>query len=273
MQPEKILKSDVLDILFENRNKAYGAYTLRREYNARLYKAIAITFTLAALLLLFSFDSKKTMDGGYVFKNDSIFINHIKPPVTHKVDPPAAKKSNPIRSVAATTPIIPTRPLIVPNEDVTKLIPKNDDINKVNPGLVASQPGSGPNIPGGSGTGGGNDSSGSGTFQNKINKETVIDNPDIPAEYPGGKAALKRFLERNLENPSSENDEQASVLVKFTVKYDGTVSDFEVMQSGGEDFDKEVLRVLRKMPHWIPGKTNGQDVSVHYVIPVRFLVN
>jgi protein TonB len=68
-----------------------------------------------------------------------------------------------------------------------------------------------------------------------------------------------------------EEGEVVSVKMKFVVGYDGKLKGFETIQDGGEDFNKEVLRVLKKMPEWEPGKSNGQNVSVYYTIPVKFV--
>ena len=61
-----------------------------------------------------------------------------------------------------------------------------------------------------------------------------------------------------------------SVKIKFVVNYSGKLESFDVLKSGGMEFDNEVLRVLKKMPLWIPGKNNGENVSVYYVVPVKF---
>ena len=61
-----------------------------------------------------------------------------------------------------------------------------------------------------------------------------------------------------------------SVKIKFVVNYSGKLESFDVLKSGGMAFDNEVLRVLKNMPLWIPGKSNGENVSVYYVVPVKF---
>ncbi len=90
--------------------------------------------------------------------------------------------------------------------------------------------------------------------------------------YPGGIDALRKFLQRHLNNPKEmEEGEEVSVKVKFVVDYDGKLQSFVTVQDGGEEFNKEVVRVLKKMPNWVPGKTNGQNVSVYFTIPVKFV--
>ena len=86
---------------------------------------------------------------------------------------------------------------------------------------------------------------------------------DVLPSYPGGMDALKKFLEKNLQTPGElENGETISVRVKFVVDYAGKLKSFETVLDGGEAYNKEVVRVLKKMPDWIPGKAKGEKVSV-----------
>lgn len=70
-----------------------------------------------------------------------------------------------------------------------------------------------------------------------------------------------------------EEGEEIAVKVQFIVSYNGEVTGFAVVETGGESFDNEVIRVLKKMPKWIPGKTSGENVSAYFVIPVKFTVS
>ena len=67
-----------------------------------------------------------------------------------------------------------------------------------------------------------------------------------------------------------EEGESVSVKVNFVIGYNGKLQHFVTVQDGGEEFNKEVIRVLKKMPDWIPGKAKGENVSVYYTIPVKF---
>jgi periplasmic protein TonB len=101
-----------------------------------------------------------------------------------------------------------------------------------------------------------------------------VENPEVEPSYPGGINALRIFLQRNLTNPRDlEEGEQVSVQIKFIVGYDGKLQRFETVRDGGADFNNEVIRVLKKMPQWIAGKSNGRNVSVYYSIPVKFVPN
>ena len=94
---------------------------------------------------------------------------------------------------------------------------------------------------------------------------------EVLPSYPGGMDALRKFLEKNLQTPTEmENGETVSVRVKFVVDYTGKLKSFVTVLDGGEAYNKEVIRVLKKMPDWVPGKTRGENVSVYYIIPVKF---
>lgn len=99
-----------------------------------------------------------------------------------------------------------------------------------------------------------------------------MESPEVMPEYPGGMEALRKFLMKNLSNPRDlEEGELISVKIKFVVGYDGKLKGFKLIQDGGSEFNNEVIRVLKKMPAWIPGKSKGRNVSVYYTIPVRFI--
>ena len=97
---------------------------------------------------------------------------------------------------------------------------------------------------------------------------------DVLPAYPGGMDALARFLKKNLQTPDElQNDETVSVRIKFVVGYNGKLQRFIAEQQGREIYNKEVIRVLKKMPDWIPGKAKGENVSVYYAIPVKFVIS
>ena len=105
-----------------------------------------------------------------------------------------------------------------------------------------------------------------------VDKITPNNFAEVMPEYPGGMSALKKFLEKYLKNPEDlQEGENVKVKIRFIVGYDGNLKGFETVQDGGTAFNNEVVRVLKKMPQWIPGKTRGENVSVYYTIPVNFI--
>jgi protein TonB len=106
-----------------------------------------------------------------------------------------------------------------------------------------------------------------------VNKNVPV-SPEIPPQFPGGTNELIKFLKRNLNTPQQlEEGGEVAVRVRFIVNYNGELTGFDVIETGGKPFDNEVIRVLKKMPKWIPGKTSGENVSAHFIIPVIFRVS
>ncbi|MDR1698211.1 MAG: energy transducer TonB [Prevotellaceae bacterium] len=102
--------------------------------------------------------------------------------------------------------------------------------------------------------------------------EKVYDVAEVMPQYPGGVAAMKDFIRRNLRYPASarESSIQGRVIIEFIVEKDGSLSDFKIRRSLEKDCDNEALRVVQMMPKWIPGKQNGQLVRVRILIPIVF---
>ncbi len=98
---------------------------------------------------------------------------------------------------------------------------------------------------------------------------TVVENPP---GFPGGEKARQLFLEETLRYPNSAREEgvQGTVFVSFVVRHNGAITDAEILRGLHPDIDKEVLRVVNKMPRWEPGEQRGENVSVRFNMPVRF---
>jgi protein TonB len=91
-------------------------------------------------------------------------------------------------------------------------------------------------------------------------------------EFPGGSAALIRFLQNNLRQPNDfEEGQKITVVGSFVVDKDGYITAINISQSGRSDLDNEVVRVIKKMPRWKAGMQNGRSVAVYYKVPVTFV--
>jgi len=272
MNKNMIMKSDILDIIFEKRNKLYGAYDLRKFYPNRLKLALGFMFITTIAFSAFTLipeKDDKLIAKPYVVKEIELKKVNDKPKEPEKktelvkTEKPAAK-ATPVQQKQYTNNV-----KVVPNnvktDTIVTLLP-NDVISTktvvtTNPGvppvvLPVTEPGSG----GGEKT------------TPAIDKTSPMegDAVDVLPSYPGGMDALRKFLQKHLETPDElQNGETVSVRVKFVVDYTGKLKSF-VTGQGGDAYNNEVVRVLKKMPDWIPGKTKGENVSVYYVIPVKF---
>ncbi|MBS1512737.1 MAG: energy transducer TonB [Bacteroidetes bacterium] len=268
MKTDLILKSDILDIIFENRNKDYGAYSLRKLYQSRLLKSIVITVSAVLLLSAFTFLHKNGPGNNKLIISASDTI--VLPPKENKIVPPEppeppVEPPKPISTLKLPSRIVMTEHPVdtLPEDkpditisDITNIIPDDKGSDIIRPADKGD---------GGKGVT-------PAPAKPEINPNIPSATADVMPEFPGGVEALKKFLQRNLSNPRDmEENEVVSVKIRFVVGYDGKLKSFETVQNGGEDFNKEVIRVLKKMPDWTPGKTSGQNVSVYYTLPVKFV--
>ncbi len=269
MMPEKILQSDLLDILFENRNKYYGAYSLRRNYINHLLKAIAITTALSILFfLLLQIRTEKNKGQIFALIPDD-------PHVTTVIFEPDKPEHVPVEKPIS-TPLANTIDF-----DHVQIVPDNVQQNIVDNDVLEHASISNETIDGdpeapidiaqpNAGTG---------------NKAVVVENaaPEIevapsvlniaevmPA-YPGGVAALKRFMERYLIKPDNlQAGETVIIKAKFVIGKTGKIEQVELLTDGPSELKESVLKTIAKMPEWKPGLQNGHPVAVYFVLPITF---
>ena len=269
MRTEQILSSDILDILFDNRNKSYGAYELRKHYAKRMMQAIAVTFVLTSVVIFtFLFFKKEKVLAPFV---PEIFMHHFSNlPNDIKPVPLPKPKLPPIKTaVKAPSQLFVKNISITKDEAHVPKLAKNLD-NVAISGRTIEGPG---NMPAHVGD----------PIQNAnaaplapepekiVDKITPVFSAEVMPAFPGGMEALRKFLQRHLNNPEEMEEGQViSVKIKFVVGFEGKLKFFEIIEDGGMIFNKEVIRVLKKMPDWISGKINGEPVSVYYTIPVKF---
>lgn len=103
-------------------------------------------------------------------------------------------------------------------------------------------------------------------------KEEIFTAVEQMPQFPGGEAELMKYVANHIKYPTmaAENNIQGRVVVKFVVKKDGSVGEVQVLRSKDPDLDKEAVRVVRTLPKFIPGKMNGQAVSVWFTLPINF---
>jgi periplasmic protein TonB len=266
MTSNDILRADVLDILFENRNKQYGAYTLRKYYNNRLAMALGIALTIVALAAwLIQRSTPDDSAAAVDWKPDPMILTLVdpapesEPPVQA---PPPSAQPRPIATQAFNARIE-----IVAHADPADMVPDMADLvdrqigNTTVEGDLPTQNRTieAPPLP--------PVESGGGTEQEVREFRPLERQP----EFPGGVQAWSAFLSRHLRMPEElEAGERRTIQVRFWVGADGSLTHFEVVQSAGTAFDNEVIRVLKKMPRWKPAFHNGQPVAVTFTQPVTF---
>lgn len=273
MEVNKILSADLLDILFEGRNKDYGAYELRRQYNRRLGLALIIT-AIAGLLIVFAGVLAKNIGSGPK-KNkivvEDVSLAKVEEPEQQKIEPPPPpppKQDPPKIEITKFTP-----PKIVEDQEVKKedevkeqQTLENTNIGKIDQEGIKSDIVNPPKV----------------EVETKVvqapveDENTIFTKVEIEASFPGGASAWTRFLERNLGgfNPGDNGAPEGSyrVLVQFVVDKEGNVSDVKPLTSFGYGMEDEAVRAIKKGPKWVPAEQNGRKVKAYRTQPILFQV-
>jgi protein TonB len=107
-----------------------------------------------------------------------------------------------------------------------------------------------------------------------VNQPAIFSVVEQMPEFPGGEAAMMKFIQKNIQYPSMErdNDIQGRVIIKFIVNEDGSLSDIHIARGVSQGLDKEALRVVKLLPKFIPGKQQGKPVKVYFLLPIKFML-
>jgi protein TonB len=277
MDTNKILQADVLDIIFDNRNKVYGAYELRKNYHKRLKRSMMIAATLvmvtvSAPIIASMFDKPLVVDKPnekpQIISNIEVLIP--KEPEPKVPELKTLKPINPVTTVINTEPLIevaeevndadlpPTKEEL--KEAVSGIVDKEGDgVTKIIDALVVENGGVGTAII---------------TQESLPNDNEIFGDMEVSQmpEFPGGEEELLRYLAQNIHYPKQavDGNTEGRVLLGFVVNKEGEIDDVKGIRSIGDGCDEEAVRVIHKMPKWKPGKNNGRLVNVFYNLPVTF---
>lgn len=273
MDANKILSTDFLDLLFEGRNKSYGAYELRRGYNKRLWIAIggtALGFALIAGGIFLKSQMTPAVDEDAVKINEVTIqqIEQEKPEEPPPPPPPPPPKQAPPPKIEmkAFTP-----PKIVKDEEVKEPPPAVEELKETKIGTI-SQEGIkdiGIVTPPAAADGG------KGLVEAKpVEKEPeVFTKVEVDAKYPGN---WRSFLERNLDGQVAVDNGASpgtyTVIIQFIVDVAGNVSDVKALTNVGFGMEQEATRVIKKSGKWNPAIQNGREVKAYRKQPITFQV-
>ena len=262
-----------VDLVFEGRNQAYGAYQLRKNTGKRNLMSLAV-MALVAIIIAVAVGVNKFIEANKpkVAVTTDVELSKLAEKKEAKVEkktPVKMEEQKVVEKVKSSVKF--TAPVIKKDEDVTPAdeMKSQDELAKSTTAI-------------GSFDVKGNDEIGGEVLKAK----EVIAQPEPPKEeeqkvfdvveqmptFPGGPNALFEYLSKNIKYPAiaEENGVQGRVIVTFVVERDGSITDVKVAKSVDPALDKEAQRVVRSMPHWIPGKQNGSAVRVKYTVPVTF---
>lgn len=281
MKTENMLRANYLDLLFQNRNKQYGSYVLRRDANRIRLLSLFTVFGLFIVGIFISY---------WIKSNTPAATNHMDTQIIH--DPvvmttivlperqpepvlPEPAGSAPAAATEKFTPPIITNEPVIAEEDILKDINTFEDKLAGNlhyegdaGGLLIAKQDALPNIGGNGILNGTNNGSGTEADDSKKVYQTV----SVMPEFPGGSAALRAYLKKGLNYPEAAIYAQISgtVLVEFVVNEHGAIEQAVVIKGIGGGCDQEALRVINAMPRWSAGKVGDKTVKTRYKLPITF---
>ena len=266
MDTNKILSADILDLVFDDRNKEYGAYELRKTYPQRIKKSLLITASIAGLVF-----------------TGSVLANTLKPdrlstPVIDTVtliEIPVDKPEIIPETIKPPEPEQPrtenySLPVIVPDQEVQEPPPTQDDLELAQ---IDDKKRDGPDDIGLITIEKIDDKKGIIEGQKITDDDGIVDIVQIPAKYDGN---WEKFLRNNL-NASVPVDNGApagtyNVIIQFVVDKQGNVSDIKALTENGYGLEQEAIRVLKKAKGWKPGIQAGREVKSYHRQPITFVV-
>lgn len=269
-----LISSDWVDLVFEGRNKAYGAYRLRKSTTKRnILAMVAVVILLIVAFIILTVKNFVDEQRAKVAMTQVAELTNYDQPKKKAEVKQKKVEVEPERVVERVKSSIKfTAPVIKKDEEV-----KPDEELKTQDELMSTK-------------------TAIGTFDVKGNDDAngeilkakeVIAEPEPPKHeeenkvfdiveqqplFPGGPTALMKYLSENTKYPvvAQENGVQGRVTVQFVVEKDGSISDVHVLRGVDPSLDKEAVRVVKSMPRWTPGKQNGITVRVNYRVPVLF---
>jgi len=285
MSKVDLASRDWCEMVFEGRNKEYGAYRHRANKGKFQLRAIIIVILMIAAIVAFIF-AKSAVEAAINKGKDieietTVQLQELKKDEPKKEEKkreePKLEYEKPLEKVAVKSSIQFTVPKIVDdaNVDHSKELKTQDELTK-SKFAIASQDyinetgGTGINIDDLKE----NQQAGGTSVPPK--EPEVVDNAivEVPATYPGGEAALLSFVSKNLVYPAiaQEQELQGTVILRFKVDVDGSVSAVKIEKSLSRECDEAAADVVRKLKRFVPAKQQGHPVPVWFRLPIRFRI-
>ena len=274
MSKVDLIDKNWVELVFDGRNKEYGAYVLRKETGMRNIKSMLLVFAVI-IAIMAGVAAKVAIENAFpkkVAMETDVELTKLAEKKEAKVEKKAPVKVEEQKVVEKVKSSVKFTPPVIKKDDEVKPeeeLKSQEDLNKTNTAI-------------GSFDVKGNDETGGEVLKAK----EVIAQPEPPKEeetkvfdvvevmptFPGGQGALFEWLSKNIKYPvvAEENGVQGRVIVTFVVERNGSITDVQVAKSVDPSLDKEAVRVVKAMPHWIPGKQNGSAVRVKFTVPVTF---
>ena len=266
------MENSLNDIVFENRNKQYGAYDLRKGYGETVQRSVILGVTAFLLMVMLPNlyarlkPTPKADEIAFEGTLEHVDIRPDEPKIATPIPP-----AEPIKTTVKYVNVQPTQDYLVEHDTPPPVV---EDLQNAAPGqeTVAGTDGDIDII----------EPPVSGVADAKLEKVEV--KPESNAiftiveqnpNYVGGMRAMGEFLSKNIRYPRPAADAgiEGKVILEFVVSNDGKIQNVKTLKGIGFGCDEEAERVIKLMPAWNPGKQNGRAVNVKFVLPVAFQLN
>lgn len=268
----KLNSSEWCDLIFEEKNKQYGAYKLRQSSSKRHIVAFVVVLVFASFVSALPglMDVVKNLTQNTGSMEDTFELSNIpmepEIPEENIIKQETAPPPPPLKTTVQFVP-----PTIAKDEDVS-----DEDDMKTQDEIVESKIQiSVADVVGD------DDKNGIDIAELRENKQIVEEKPveekpfvtveQMPS-FPGGDAEMYKFINDNLKYPvvAAESGINGRVTIRFVVSKTGAIEDVQVLRGIDPSCDREAVRVVKSMPKWVPGKQNGMNVPVYFTLPILF---
>ena len=261
------------DIVFEGRNKDYGAYELRKIYSKYATRGliIAVVSFIAFVLLAqvdYSFLKKKNQETEISVETTDVDLPKDQPVDPTKPPPPpppqapqmkfvemVVKKDDQVADDEVHSQEELQEPKQISNQDKegdnnASFVPKDPEVPAGN-GPVVTEPA---------------------PIKEEPKEDEIFTIVEEKPSFPGGPAELQKYLAKNIRYPdfAKENQIKGTCALEFVVEKDGSITDIKILKDIGGGCGDEAVRVVKSMPKWAPGKQRGKAVRVKFTLPVQF---
>lgn len=267
------------DIIFEGKNKEFGAYQLRtsspRRHNMAMLSVIVVIIVAFLISLVVSNIEQAEENITSEAEQEMVSVDNSQDDEQEQEEPEEERFEEPeveeVLPEEVLNTVKVTEIAIVDDSEVTKEdeVKAQDDLTQTETAFGATDFDKGTDDV---------------TVVREIKQEVVVEEkkPAAPEQiftaveenpqFPGGEAELYKYISKNLRYPemAQQNNIQGRVFVKFVVEKDGSVGQVQIARGKDPDLDKEAMRVVKTLPKFIPGKMNGQTVRVWYTLPINF---
>lgn len=265
MKPQDMAYSDMNEMVFEQRNKDYGAFRLRKMYRRHIMVALLVSIGIFALVMGLPWIMNALKGPETVVELPARIVS-----ITDLAPPPPIEDVAPPPPPEFKLPAPPQETIkFLPPKVTEKEVPEEEEMPTIaevkNAPVIGTETIEGP---------------GEVVFEEppaeitstKESEPAIFTVVEQMPEFPGGEKALFEFLGKHTRYPASAENLgiQGTVYTSFVIDANGKISHIEVQRGISKDCDKEAIRVIESMPDWKPGKQGGRPVAVRFVLPFRF---